>query len=77
MKTMTVTEFKAHALEEIKNVAETKEPLTLTKHGRPVAEVIPFRNTKGPSIPGSLAGMLEYEEDIVSPLGSDMWKSAR
>lgn len=77
MRRMTVTEFKAHALEAIAAVAESKEKLTLTKHGRAVAELVPFEGEASHPVPGSLAHLLEHEGDIVSPLGADIWESAR
>lgn len=54
MKTMTITDFKAHALQVIGEVAQSKEPVIVTKRGKPLAEVIPFTE-KHPSA-GRLAG---------------------
>ena len=39
MRTMPVTEFKAHCLELLNQVAETGQPLILTKRGKPTAMV--------------------------------------
>jgi prevent-host-death family protein len=41
MKTVSVTEFKAHCLELLNEVGRTGEPLVLTKHGKPSAMVVP------------------------------------
>ena len=75
MKTLGITNFKAHALQIIGQVAETKEPVVVTKRGRPVAEVIPFSTSK--PAPGKLSDALVFEKDIVSPLGADMWNAAK
>lgn len=39
--TITATQFKAKCLRLLDQVAETGEPLVITKHGRPVARVEP------------------------------------
>ena len=41
MKTMGITEFKMHALQIIGNVAKQKEPVVVTKRGKPIAESYP------------------------------------
>ena len=76
MNTMTVTSFKAHALEAIAGISESKEPLTLTKRGVPIVTVIPYPTAEVAPSPGSLSDMLAFENDIISPLGEDMWDSA-
>ena len=71
MRTLAITDFKAHALQVLGQVAKTRESVVVTKRGIPLAEVIPF----SPEIPrpGKLAEALVFEKDIVSPLGEDMW----
>jgi len=39
MKTISVTEFKAHCLEFVNQVNSTGEPVLLTKRGKPTAMV--------------------------------------
>ena len=73
--TAAVTDFKAHALQVLGEVARTREPVLITKRGRPLAEVVPFSEHK-PSC-GQLVDTLVFEKDIVSPLGEDMWNAAR
>jgi prevent-host-death family protein len=71
MKTLAISDFKAHALQVLGQVAETKEPVLVTKRGKPLAEVIPFTSERPQS--GKLASALIFEDDIVRPLGSEMW----
>ena len=75
MRTLAITDFKAHALQVLGQVAETREPVLVTKRGKPLAEVIPF----SPDTPcsGKLADALVFEKDIVTPLGEDMWDACR
>ncbi len=75
MKTLAITDFKAHALQVLGQVAETKEPVLVTKRGKPLAEVIPY--TSEQPQPGKLASALIFEDDIVSPLGSEMWNACK
>ena len=75
MKTMAITDFKAHALQVIGEVAESKEPIVVTKRGKPLAEVVPFTEKK-PS-PGKLSDALVFERDIVSSLGEEIWDACK
>ncbi|MBL7076368.1 MAG: type II toxin-antitoxin system Phd/YefM family antitoxin [Kiritimatiellae bacterium] len=75
MKTLAITDFKAHALQVLGQVAETREHVVVTKRGKPLAEVIPFSPDK--PRPGKLADALVFEKDIVSPLGEDMWDACK
>ncbi len=74
MKTLGITDFKTHALKIIGQVAETREPVVITKRGKPLAEVIPFSASR--PAPGKLSEALVFEKDIVSPLGEDMWNAS-
>ena len=75
MKTMAITDFKAHALGILKNVSEGREPVVVTKRGKPIAQVIPYVETE--PVAGKLSEALVFEEDIVSPLGEDMWNACQ
>jgi len=75
MKTMPVTDFKAHALKVLGEVAETREPVVVTKRGKPLAEIVPFAEKR--TAPGKLADALVFEGDLVSPLGEGEWDACR
>jgi prevent-host-death family protein len=75
MKTMTVTEFKARALKAIAEVSDSREPIVVTKRGKPVVQVVPYCDNLEEAAPGKLSHMFDFEEDIVSPLGAEMWNS--
>ena len=75
MKTLAITDFKAHALRVLGQVARTKEPVVVTKRGRPLAKVVPF-STSEPAA-GRLSEALVFEKDIVSPLGEDVWDACK
>ncbi|HEY2774019.1 MAG TPA: type II toxin-antitoxin system prevent-host-death family antitoxin [Candidatus Binatia bacterium] len=62
---MAAGEFKAKCLSVLDRVAETKAGVIITKHGRPVAQLVPITpETK----PASLLGSVKYHGDIVAPL---------
>ncbi|MCD4727405.1 MAG: type II toxin-antitoxin system Phd/YefM family antitoxin [Pirellulales bacterium] len=77
MKTMAISEFKAHCLQVFSNIARTKEPVIVTKRGKPLVEVIPFRNNDQTPEPGKLSHTLVFEDDIVSPLGESIWSACK
>ncbi|MDP8235515.1 MAG: type II toxin-antitoxin system Phd/YefM family antitoxin [Candidatus Erginobacter occultus] len=75
MKTLAISDFKAHALRVIGEVAETRVPVVITRRGQPLAEVVPY--TPGPAVEGKLSETLVFEKDIVSPLGEEIWDACR
>jgi prevent-host-death family protein len=77
MNTMAVSLFKAHALEVVSRVAALQESVIITKRGKPLAQVVPFRSMETAAVRGGLASTLVFEKDIVSPLGPDMWDALR
>jgi prevent-host-death family protein len=77
MKTMAISEFKAHCLQVFGRVARTKETVIVTKRGKPLVEVVPFRHSDETPTPGRLSETLVFEKDIVSPLGESAWSACK
>lgn len=78
MKTLTSTEFKAKCLSILDEVAETGEPVTILKRGKPVAQLVPpVPRTEGyPQ--EQIIGTVRIKGDIVEPpLPSDAWEAER
>ncbi len=67
-------DFKAKCLKLLDEVARTREPLVVTKHGKAVAKLVPIPPETG--LFGALAGSVRHEGDIVSPLEND-WEACR
>lgn len=64
-------EFKAKCLELMDRVRETGAEYVVTKHGKPVAKLVPFTETVRPSFFGSLKGsVLKYERPF-DPIDGD------
>jgi prevent-host-death family protein len=77
MKTMGISQFKAHALKILDQVAKTREEIVITKRGKPLAQIIPCRDKDKNPTPGRLADAFIFEKDIITPLGEEMWESSR
>lgn len=71
VKAMSVTDFKAHVLKVLGEVEENREPVGVTKRGKPLAEIVPFAGKR--TAPGRLAEALVFEDGIVAPLGEVEW----
>ena len=75
MKTIPISRFKAQALKIIDQIAQNNDEMIITKRGKPLARILPYKETSSLAKPGQLADTLLFEEDIVSPLGEDIWET--
>ena len=66
-RTIKASEFKAKCLKLMDEVAETGDELIVSKNGRPVARLVPYRR-KPKSLFGIDRGKIEILGDIVEPL---------
>ena len=58
----SAAEFKARCLKLMDRVRETGVEFVVTKHGRPVAKLVPYTESNRPSFFGSLEGsVLQYD----------------
>lgn len=79
MEEVSISEFKAKCLALLDQVNKTKKPLRITRHGRPVAEVVPPSSVQDRSAwIGSMKGRMEILGDIISPASDeDEWEALR
>ncbi len=77
MQTMGISQFKTHVLRVLDQVAKSQEDIIITKRGKPLARVIPYRDSDMSPKPGKLANYFVFEKDIVSPLGKEMWDACK
>ena len=63
-KTVGASEFKAHCLAMLDQVAERGTRLVITKRGKPVAAVSPIQKAI-PSLRGAWRGKVEIKADLV------------
>jgi prevent-host-death family protein len=78
MKEVAISEFKAKCLAMIEEVEKTKQPIRVTKFGRPLAEVVPATpDKKQRSWIGSMKGQVKFLGDIVAPVFDESdWKDS-
>jgi prevent-host-death family protein len=67
MKKIAAAEFKARCLNLMDVVQSTREPVVITKRGKPVAKLVPIDLVKD-ELRGSLEGIVRIVGDIESPL---------
>ncbi len=67
------TEFKAHCLELMDYVRDSGREVVVTKHGKPVAKLVPMPAGARDLI-GCVRGTVTYHADIVAPTG-EVWEA--
>jgi prevent-host-death family protein len=67
-------QFKAQCLQLMDQVQQTHEPIVITKHGKPVAQLVPVETPEQQSILGYLKGTVQVTGDIISPIDED-WEA--
>lgn len=72
-RTMKASEFKARCLKLMDEVQESGEEIVITKHGRPVSKLIPFRK-KPKTLFGAGRGRMKITGDIVSPMPAEWFE---
>jgi prevent-host-death family protein len=60
-------QFKAHCLEILDEVERTGAEITITKHRKPVARIVPAAQNSA-TFCGSLKGSVLYAGDLISPI---------
>lgn len=77
MKRIPAGEFKARCLTLMDDVRNTREPVVITKRGKPVAKLVPADDENRDFI-GRLKGVIKIVGDIESPVEPpEAWESAR
>jgi prevent-host-death family protein len=66
-KSLPAGEFKARCLALLDTVARTRQPLIITKRGKPVAKIVPT-DTHAPK---KLLGSVKFHGDVVEPILDD------
>jgi len=75
MRTIKASEFKAKCLKLMDEVAETGEAIVVTKNGKPVSRLVPYR-LRPESLFGALKGSVDIRGDIVAPIDVE-WEACR
>ena len=67
VRTITTTEFEANCLRLMDEVDETDTELVITKNGRPVSRLLPYREPKGAPF-GRDRDIIQIHGDIIEPI---------
>jgi prevent-host-death family protein len=67
--------FKSKCLKLLDQVAQNRETLVITKHGKPVAQLVPVPAERVDPF-GVLKGSVIWEGDIVSPVDVE-WEAMK
>ena len=66
-RTVGAAEFKANCLKIMSEVERTREPVVVTKRGRPMVRLVPAASPR-PRIFGCMKGTVTIHGDIVEPI---------
>lgn len=73
MATVAAGVFKAKCLELMDEVERTKEEIVVTKHGRPVAKLVPVAGVRPPALIGRAKGtVVRVADDAFAPT-PELW----
>jgi prevent-host-death family protein len=71
---VAAAEFKARCLELVAHVHDAHAEYTVTRHGRPVAKLVPVAAVASGGFFGSMAGTVRHFETPLAPL-ADAWEA--
>jgi prevent-host-death family protein len=74
--TIAAGEFKSKCLKLLDQVAEQRQTLVITKHGKPVAQVVPLPAEDWVDPIGAMRGSVLWEGDIISPIDVE-WEAMK
>ncbi len=71
MRTMAAGKFKATCLAVMDEVQAKREPVIVTKNGKPVVKMVPLDSSDDPLEAFRFPGKIEIVGDIMAPMYSD------
>jgi len=78
MKEIAISEFKAKCLAILDQVQKTRQPIRITRRGRPIAEVGPPKPIDNRDWIGSMKSTSKILGDIISPASDESeWEALR
>jgi prevent-host-death family protein len=78
MKEIAISEFKAKCLALLEQVQKTKNPIRITRFGKPVADVVPASPVSPADWMGSMKDRIEIVGDVISPANQEGdWEALR
>lgn len=71
---ITATNFKTKCLRIMDQVNEYHEEVIITKHGKPIAKLLPISTEPGKTLYGFMKNSVKIKGDITIPL-EDKWNA--
>ncbi len=71
MRKVNIYEAKTR-LSQLVEAAAAGEEIVIAKAGKPLARLVPLRESTAPRTPGCLAGRFQVSEDFDAPLPDDL-----
>ncbi|SNS95822.1 prevent-host-death family protein [Granulicella rosea] len=68
MEEVSIAEAKAHLSSILNGVENLRRPVTISRRGIPIAQIIPIAHKSAPKLSGSMSGTGRILGDIESPL---------
>lgn len=77
-KSVGAAEFKSTCLSLIDQVGQDRQPVLITKRGKPVAILSPIPAVEAGSIVGAFKGsVLRYDDPCLPAIDADAWDATR
>ena len=73
--TISKSEFKAHALEVLRDIEKNGKPRIITDRGKPKLEIRKLRKTETPPLELLKGSVLKFEDPTL-PVAEDDWDNA-
>jgi prevent-host-death family protein len=73
---MSAAEFKSKCLKIMDEVNNTHEEVIITKHGNPVAKLIPYSKIPSKTFFGYLKNSVQITGDIIEPI-NETWDAEK
>ena len=78
MQQVQISKFKATCLAVLDRVAQTREPIVVTRRGTPIARIVPAAPSPAGSWLGSMKDSVTIHGDIVGPASEPSdWEALR
>ena len=74
MKTIAISEFKAKCIAILKEAQHTREPVIVTRRGKPLARIEPILEDASRRQLGALRGRMQIRGDIVRTGTEQDWE---
>jgi len=75
MEQISKTKFKAHALEVLREIEQSGEPIIITDRGKPTVEIKKLRQRNDEPL-DMLKGSVIKFDGATEPIGVDDWENA-